>query len=154
MGWETGLSMDPFIALGLAGNVVTFIDFTGKLINGSLELYNSADGASASHKVLEDVTKDLENLCDGLIPTRSNIFGSGPSDSEITLLPVLESCRKLGQELLAVLEGLKVKGRRRAWQSARQALKCAWRANEIKCYKDQLDLYRSQLASRLLSLLW
>lgn len=146
--------MDPFLALGLASNVVTFIDFTGKLISGSLELYNSADGASASHKVLEDVTKDLEKLCDGLIPTRSNILESGPSDTEMILLPLLESCRKLGHELLTVLEGIKVQGRRGAWKSARQALKCAWRANEIKNYKEQLDLYRSQLASRLLSLLW
>ena len=151
---EINLSMDLFSALGLASNVITFIDFTSRLISGSLELYHSTDGSTASHKVLEDVTKDLENLCDGLTPTRSNGLGGGPPDSEITLLPLLEPCKELGHELLIVLKGLKVQGRGKAWKSARQALKSVWKADKIKNYKEQLDLYRSQLASRLLSLLW
>lgn len=151
---EIVLSMEPFSALGLASNVITFIDFTSRLINGSLELYHSTDGATASHKVLEDVTKDLGKLCDSLTPTQSNGLGSGASDSENTLLPLLEPCKKLGRELFTVLEGLKVQGRGKAWKSARQALKSVWKADKIKKYMEQLDLYKSQLAIRLLSLLW
>ena len=151
---ETDLSMDPFSALGLASNVITFIDFTSRLIDGSLELYHSTDGATASHKVLEDVTRDLGNLCDSLTPTQSKAFGSGISDCEVGLIPFLEPCKELGHELLTVLEGLKVQGRRKAWKSARQALKSVWKANKIKNYQNQLDLYRSQFAARVLSLVW
>ena len=146
--------MDPFSALGVASNFITFIDFTSTLVNGSLELYHSADGATASHKALEDVTRDLRNLCDGLTPTQYNHVRSGPSDSETALLPLLEPCKQLGNELLTVLEGLKVQSRGEAWKSARQALKSVWKAKKIKNYQEQLDLYRSQLATRLLSLLW
>ena len=148
------LSMDPFSALGVASNVITFIDFTSRLINGGLELYHSTDGATAAHRTLEDVTKDLGNLCDSLSPTQLDTLGSGHSDSEVALLPLLEPCKKLGQELLAVLEGLKVKRRGKAWKSAQQALKSTWKAKKIKSYQEQLDLYRSQFATRLLSLLW
>ena len=151
---ETDLSMDPLSALGLAGNVMTFIDFASRLINGSLELYHSTDGATASHRVLEDVTRDLGDLCDSLTPTQSDALGSGPSDSEIELLPFLGPCKALGHELLTVLEGLKIHGRRKAWKSARQALKSVWKANKIKSYQNQLDLYRSQFAARVLSLVW
>ena len=146
--------MDPFSALGVASSLITFIDFTSRLINGSLELYHSTDGATASHRTLEGVTKDLGNLCDSLIPTQSNVSGVGCSDSELTLLPLIEPCRQLGHELSIVFEGLKVQSRGRAWKSARQALKSVWKANKIKKYQEQLDLYRSQLATRLLSLLW
>ncbi|KAL8791770.1 MAG: hypothetical protein Q9195_005646 [Heterodermia aff. obscurata] len=140
--------------LGLASNVFTFIDFTCRLIDGSLELYHSKDGATVSHRVLEDVTKDLGNLCEGLAPGQSNIQGSGASDSETALLPLLEPCKKLGDELLTVLEDLKVQSRGKAWKSVRQALKSVWNANKIKKYKEQLDLHRSQFAARLLSLIW
>ena len=145
--------MDPISALGLAGNLVTFIEFTGKLLREGRELYQSADGASASHKTLEEVTSDLKSLCASLTASSSVTSDSGLSFSGRALLPLLESCKGLGHELLTTLEGLKVSGQRKIWKSARQALRCAWKTNEIDSYKQQLDLYRSQLATRLLSLL-
>lgn len=149
--------MEPFSAIGLAGNVVTFIDFAGKLITGSLELYHSAHGSAAANQTLEDVVKDLEHICLRLSPPESiegNIMGSDPPDFGSTLIPILFACRSLGQRLLAKLESLKVKSKHRAWKSFQQTLKCAWKENEIRTYKEQLDLYRSQITAHLLTVLW
>ena len=33
--------MDPLSAIGLAGNIVAFVEFTSKLISGTIEIYSS-----------------------------------------------------------------------------------------------------------------
>ena len=58
--------MDPFSALGLASNVVQFMEFGTKLISASLELYNSKDGTSSPNSELGIITKDLTGICSGL----------------------------------------------------------------------------------------
>lgn len=35
--------MDPLTALGLAGNIFTFVEFTGKILKRTIEIYNDAD---------------------------------------------------------------------------------------------------------------
>lgn len=38
--------MDPLTALGLAGNILAFVDFTAKILKRAIEIYDSADGHS------------------------------------------------------------------------------------------------------------
>ena len=64
-----------------------------------------------------------------------------------------QSCNSLGRDFLAALEDLKVKGSRKPWASFRQALRCAWNAKDIQKYQKQLDIYRSEIAMRLLTIL-
>lgn len=51
--------MDPLTALGLASNIVQFVDFASKLISQSHEIYQSADGALEDNVALEHVAKNL-----------------------------------------------------------------------------------------------
>ena len=51
--------MDTFSALGLASNICQLIDFIGRFISGSLELYRSADGASSVNSELQSIADDL-----------------------------------------------------------------------------------------------
>ena len=145
--------MDPFAALGLAGNIVQFLEFSGKLISGASDLYRSADGSTATNRALESIYSDLEQLCAGLVPASKGESKSIRTKSETSLQPLLESCQKLGGEFLAVLEDLKVQGRRRGWQSVRQALRSVWKASEIQWYEKQLGAYRAQIATRILTML-
>ena len=147
--------MDPFSALGLTSSLLTFIDFAGKFISGGLEIYYSAHGTSTVNQTVEDVTRDLKDLCNNLGPTTSTgSLDIGEANPENALLPLATSCTRLGGELFAILEALKVQGRRTAWKCARQALRSALKAGKIKIYQGQLDDYKSQLAMRLLSLMW
>ncbi|KAL8897304.1 MAG: hypothetical protein Q9207_007278 [Kuettlingeria erythrocarpa] len=145
--------MEAFALIGLASNIVQFLEFSGRLISASSELYGAANGALSSNSVLEQITTDLKQHCDGLLPSTMASNGPARTDPEAALLLLGRSCRDLGQEFLVILEDLKVKGNRKRWQSARQALRTAWKAKDIQKYERQLGLYRSQIATRLLEIL-
>ena len=83
-------AMDPFYALGLAGNVIQFVDFGGGLLSGSLELYKSVDGTSSTNKELEFPVKNLNELCAGLSRPEHRIDQQQASAPELALLPLLE----------------------------------------------------------------
>lgn len=52
--------MDPLTAIGLAGNILQFIDFTAKLLSQADEIRHA--GSAASTFDLINVTKDFETL--------------------------------------------------------------------------------------------
>jgi hypothetical protein len=51
--------LDPFTVIGLAGNIVQFIDFSLKIVSKASEIRQSADGVLSENFDLEIVTKDL-----------------------------------------------------------------------------------------------
>jgi len=53
--------MDPLTALGLAANIIQFVDFASKLLSTGQELYQS--GASAPNLELSLVADDVLLLC-------------------------------------------------------------------------------------------
>lgn len=50
--------MDPLTALSLAGNIIQFVDFGGRLLGGAGEIYHSAEGSLKVHDELELVATD------------------------------------------------------------------------------------------------
>jgi hypothetical protein len=56
--------MDPLTAVGLAGNIVQFVDFTGKLISATQKLYVSESGANAENLELEGLAQNLQQLAE------------------------------------------------------------------------------------------
>jgi hypothetical protein len=60
--------MDPLTALGLASNIVQFVDFTSKLISTAHSLYTSTSGAKAEHLELEALANTLRGLADNAAP--------------------------------------------------------------------------------------
>ena len=58
--------MDPVAALGLAGNIVLFVDFSCKVLQDTKSLYKSTTGASADNDVLEVICRDLTDLDNAL----------------------------------------------------------------------------------------
>jgi hypothetical protein len=45
-------SMDPLTAIGLAGNILAFIDFGTKLVTAAYEVYESKEGATKARSFL------------------------------------------------------------------------------------------------------
>lgn len=110
--------MDPFTALGLAANICQFVDYGYKLASGAFELYNSMDGTLSANKILEIIAKDLANLCTELEQASLDSYKGSTSESEAALLPLARACKDMGQELLSVLDDLKLKGRHKKLESA------------------------------------
>jgi hypothetical protein len=51
--------LDPLTAIGLAGNIVQFIDFSLTIVSKASEIRQSADGVPRENHDLEIVTKNL-----------------------------------------------------------------------------------------------
>ncbi|OCK82329.1 hypothetical protein K432DRAFT_349202 [Lepidopterella palustris CBS 459.81] len=147
--------LDPFTALGLAGNVLQIIDFGSKLFSEGSELYKSSIGASSSNVQLEKDTKTLRQLSDKI----SSALGSTSipiqelSDDEIALRGTATSCQRTADELLSILLDLRVKGPNRKRQSLLQAFRGVRKKEQIEQLCDRLSEYRGQLTLHLVHIL-
>lgn len=145
--------MDPLTAVGLAGNLIQFVEFGSKLVVGGLDLYKSQDGALPANSELQLITEDLTGICATLMRPRNLMEERQMPEAELGLQKLSRSCVKLENEFLSVLESLKVKGRKRKWENVHQALSTTWRVKDVERYRIRLESYRSQIACHLLSIL-
>ncbi|KAE8453239.1 hypothetical protein EG329_011306 [Mollisiaceae sp. DMI_Dod_QoI] len=143
--------MDPLTAVGLASNILQFVSFASDLFSGTQKLYGSNAGATAEHVELESLTRNLRKLAENakLPETYESIH---LSKDEETLKNLSEQCMEVSNELLSVLDGLKVKGDdHRVWASFSQALKSIWKKEEIDSLRNRLDRIGAQLSAHILS---
>ncbi|PMD37788.1 hypothetical protein L207DRAFT_514949 [Hyaloscypha variabilis F] len=141
--------MDPLTAIGLAGNIISFIDVTSKVLSKARQLYNAASGATPENDELESLTKNLRDLADRARRKSANTTRHDQFSLKITSETVLESlsqqCVKVADELLDVLESVKVKGEGRTLKSAVQAVKSVWKQDDIDAIQRRLDRISKQL---------
>ena len=104
--------LDPFSALGLASNIVQFIDFASKLVSKSVKLYRSSSGKS-TEDTLEQVTHDLHKFSDRFAIQYSS-SGAGV-DKDIA--NVARACKLEAEKLSAVLAKVRTKHGSRLVQS-------------------------------------
>ena len=145
--------MDPFSALGVAANICQFVDYGYKVVSGAFELYHSIDGTLPANKILETIAEDFANLCTELDQESLDSIRGSTTESEAALLRLARACKVTGQELLSVLEDLKLKSRHKKLESAWVAVKSRYKANQLKDYERTLGFYRSEIVTRLLKIL-
>ena len=139
--------MDPVAALGLAASIVTFIDFSWKLLYEVKDLNDSSTGASLEHDTLEKISNDLLSLNNDL---------TAPSAINAIPAPIRDlagQCKDVTIELLDVLNDLKVRGPHKRWKSFVQALRSVWKKEEIEGLIKRLERLRDELQFRLQVLL-
>ncbi|RDL35943.1 uncharacterized protein BP5553_06555 [Venustampulla echinocandica] len=112
--------MDPFTALGVAGNIVQFVDFAAKLISKSREIYHSVDGASSQHLDLQEIASNLnrlngrlqEDLRHQIVSTTAypslGHGGSGRAEKELGVINT--KCAEEAGKLISALKVIRVKG--------------------------------------------
>lgn len=135
--------MDPATALGIASSVVQFVDFACKLISGSYAIYKSENGASEANSDLENITSSLASINNDLL---LSLQDSNPaSDEERNLNDLCKACNGEANQLLAVLQSLKVQTNHKAWKSFKAALKTIWEQEKIRSMQSRLDSFRQQI---------
>lgn len=142
--------MDPASAVGLASAIVQFVDFTSKLISVTHKLHVSTSGATAEHLELEDLTHNLLQLSEDATP--HNVPNTAAlSREERALISLGENCREVSDELLRVLQSLRVKGgSQKGWKSFYVALKSVWKEGEIVALQQRLDRIRNVMSTKIL----
>jgi hypothetical protein len=147
--------VDPFSALGVAGNIVQFLDFGSKLVSKGKEIYTSADGSSVTNVELEFISQDLHSIADSLSPNSSPSSSQNSNLGDDEMRRLATSCKAVAEELLGVVRDLKVEEncKHRKWKSFRQALKSVWKDGDIQSLQDRIDGFRRQLTIRLITIL-
>jgi len=93
--------METLAIISLVGNVVQFVDFSGKLIAKSTELYRSHEGALAENINVETATNYL-------VLISNKIKDAATIASDDALKRLCESCKSTADKLLAALDKVKV----------------------------------------------
>lgn len=142
---QSSLNMDPMSVLGLASNMIQFIQFASNLIQGTQEIYLSVTGASSQNEHLDRIYYKLSELASSL-PEQSHAkfdphdFEGGLSNQAANLEHVATSCKYYCNSLLDVVSKLRLKpgDRRRPWKSFSKAVLEVWKREEIQQLQTQI----------------
>jgi hypothetical protein len=145
------MALDPWTALGLASNIIQFIDFVWNLVSESKDIYRSTAGMLAENVELEVIANDLSQL--------SAQF-QNPSGGRVRVPPDEEGlrnlalrCSVLAEELLGTIQRLKVeKGPHRKWKSFRQALLSMSKKDKILELRTRLDWLRNEMTIQIVAI--
>ena len=137
--------MDQASAIGLASAIITFIDVTCKIISRADELYNSNQGSTKENAQIGTIVEDLKEYSLDLGTSRNYA-----TKHERAIESLAKDCAALSDELIAILEKLKL-----SKKSRRKSMLKIWstmlRKNEIVALEARLGEYRAQIGIRLMA---
>jgi hypothetical protein len=142
--------MDPITALGVAGNVVQFIDFGHKLCSTFFDIYQSASGTTKANlevqMLVETFIDSIDTVSSDLVKYR-NALSETPSDSheQDSVQKIVAECGNVAQELLARIEKLRPEGKKGRWRSFVTAVKSMWKEKDIQDLQARLARLRAEL---------
>ena len=135
--------MEPLTCLGLAENIVQFVDFSWRIWMESRDIYESANGASEENDIYEMTTKDLMELDDALIAS------AAPGAVPDQLRQLASRCREVASELFDLLEKIKVKGSQTRWKTFVAAARIVWKKEQINDLNVRMERLRDEMHFRL-----
>ncbi|CAG8981021.1 hypothetical protein HYALB_00011856 [Hymenoscyphus albidus] len=124
--------MDALSVLSLATAIITCIDFTGKLVLGSVEIYQN--GRIKENDSLNTVFQELDSIVKGL-----EINVSMNTVSERRIFAIAEKCREDSKTLLGMLKSMELP------PGTKDILKCARRRLAYLKDKKKLDEFKGKL---------
>jgi hypothetical protein len=142
--------MDPLSAIGLASNVIQFVEFAGKLIGEAQEAYESVDGVSQRTANVENIAVDLLELYQQLKRSAWQAPSAQTSAAELQLQRLITESTQVAEKLLQIVQGLRGDGPNKRWASVRHALASAWKQKDITALQSKLQEIRQQLDTTLL----
>ncbi|KAH9886512.1 hypothetical protein F4778DRAFT_469080 [Xylariomycetidae sp. FL2044] len=168
--------MDPLTAIGLAGNVITFIDFSHKFLSRTAEIYRAVDGQLKDRDALGNVLRNSIFLASNAPAPKGSVAVGIDSTSLDTNLKcfighdtilahwmkkdassptdpfrnVALACSDIAKQILGKLEKSKGNGNRKIWPSLKLALQEFWNYSEVEAMLRNLDLYQRELELHML----
>lgn len=143
--------MEALVAIGLASNVLSFVDFATKLVKTARGL--RSDASLPEHEDLHVTTTNLRLLAEKI---RASVQSTSQalatlSEEEKALQPVADGCCKLAEDLLQRLGKLGISSHQNhnLFPRIKTALKCIWTKREIEEIAIRLQHFRSQVAVQM-----
>lgn len=143
--------MDPFAAIGLAGNITAFLEFGYNVLSKAKDIRKSATGASSSNQALASMTQRLQDVTSSLLVSGTTAAARSNSES---LAQLAAECHEASQDLLNLLEKLRALDSTSKWSTLKAALRETSRKkkDEVHELEKRLDRCRQQLSLELVSL--
>ena len=138
--------MDPITALGIAGNVVQFIDFGLKAVSKAREIHASSTGSLVENVNLTLLAEDIAAVTAKL----SISTGAGVESGNGSLDDICKRCVEAATELLGALKGMHSSGEKSKWRSARQAVKAMWGRAKVEELRRKLEMWRDEIQFHVL----
>jgi hypothetical protein len=153
--------LETFAAIALAGNSLQFVEYAGKVVSKSADIYHSESGSSKDAVKLRVVTEELRKLSNAVSTRYSNATPGTDqaierSQTDKAIIKLALECRSEAHQLLYVLDGLQVQTKdkpKRKWESVYQALRSEWKKEQIEDFLKSLGRLQTQLILHLVTLL-
>lgn len=145
------MALESLAALGLAANIIQFVEFGYNLFSESRELYKASDKPVEESVELAIISKALKHMSDNLVATSPSTIEQAQAEAHFQSLAM--RCQTIAEELLVALKELQVKGAKGKWQCFRSALKRIWKSQEIENMARKLDSICIHLANCLINVL-
>jgi hypothetical protein len=141
--------LEALAAVGLAGNIVQFIDFGGNLLAEARQIQRSSAGVSEKNVELETVATRLRHIAAGLSSTTS-LPGTGIS---YQLKQLADEAVSIIDELLTAIEDVKMKGTGGGLKSFAHVLQHVGKNKRIEKLRAKLAGMQGQLNTHLYALM-
>ncbi|KAK4234261.1 hypothetical protein C8A03DRAFT_37969 [Achaetomium macrosporum] len=111
--------MDPLTAIGLASNILSFIDFGAKVVSRAVDVYGSASGLTSEDQISEGIATHMCYLCSKLRQPQ----GTQLTGEEVALANLAAKCEDLSKQIIALVEKSKPKTSDSKWATALASVK-------------------------------
>ena len=138
--------MESLATIGLAANILQFIHTARQLVSTSREILGS--GTKNEYVELELISKELRSRSARIIlPANARVVPGSDDENSLEVLAV--RCNEIADELLGILDALKLHNDRNKWRSFLQALKTQWNDDKIEALRGRLDRIAKAISARL-----
>ncbi|KAK7916841.1 hypothetical protein PG985_010449 [Apiospora marii] len=136
--------MEALAALGLASNILSFVDFAWKLVAGASEIYASGAGVADDVEFLNKTTRDVKQHSGRIVVV--------PGATE-DLRTMARECDEIAQELLKSLEELRIQGKRTRIKSAQAAFKGFRSKHKMEQLNGKISKVQERISAHMQELL-
>lgn len=137
--------MESLLAIGLAANIVQFVEYACKLITQAKEVHNSASGLPQDAAHMQTVVQDIHKLLGSL--DSSSAGNHRPVDPKLTGLAA--ECKVIADEILLAIKKLSNEHPDSRWSSFKVALKIVLRADQLKRLAERVSQLQSKIIIEL-----
>ncbi|KAJ6112177.1 hypothetical protein N7523_008238 [Penicillium sp. IBT 18751x] len=136
--------MDPLTAIGLAGNIISFIDFSFKLLSGMSKVLESSNGMTPENANLSTLVEDLNSVANDLI---SDVPARTENEKKLCILAT--DCHALSGEISQTLKKLKIGDKKSKRQGMMVKIRSMRKEKDIEAIERRLHGYQSEILIRL-----
>lgn len=125
--------------IGLASNIISFIDFSLKLFSGIGIIRDSLHGTTPEIRELDLIVDDVHRLNAGVIGQKS--AGQTLSKDELRILAMANEWENLATEIRKVIKDLRVRhdARSKTLESGRVVIQLLWKRGDIERLRNRLE---------------